>query len=113
MIQLDKAASLAVINKRNRFSCDQFFDSVTLEKLGKSQCILIRNRIYISLHFKATLISSATGSKVTLNVTRRNLRCQGKEMFSVMHGELVQKLQVSLPSANVVPVIKGGDSVGR
>jgi len=109
VIQLDKSASLAIKSRR---SCNSFFESVTVGLLGQSTCYLSNNRILILLHYRAPLMSLAAGSKQILFFNRRNLRCQRKEEFSVMQGSAVQRLNVSLPSANLVPEIKGGSSVG-
>ena len=109
VIQLDKSASLAIKSRR---SCNSFFESATVGILGKSTCYLSNNRILILLHYGAPLMSLAAGSKETLFFNRINLRCQRNEEFSVMQGSAVQRLNVSLPSANLVPEIKGGSSVG-
>ena len=110
VIQLDKSASLAIKGRR---SCNSFFESATVGLLGKSACYLSNDKILVLIDHRSPLMSSAAGSKETLVFNRANLRCQGKDEFSVMQDSAVQRLNVSLPYANLVPEIKGGSSVGR
>ena len=110
VIQLDKPASLAI---RGRPSCSSFFESDTIRLLGKSTCYLSNDKIIIRLDFGANLMSSVVGSKIALTISRRNLRCQGEDGFSVIQGGFVQNLNVSLPSSNLVPEIRGDSSLGK
>ena len=68
--------------------------------------------MYVSLKSNVQLTSTQNGSKIALNITRENLKCRGKEKFSVIHGGHVQRFDVSVQSENVVVAISGGTSVG-
>lgn len=112
-IKLDKPASFLSAIKRERPSCENLFDSETAGKLGTSKCYLLFDSIMIRLKMDATVISSAVGSFVSVGVNRGNLRCKNRDSLSVLRGERVQRVNVSLPAVTAKAVIIGRPSVGK
>ena len=112
-IKLNKPASFFAVNKRQRPDCASFFDAATARALGNSRCHLSFASIIIMLSVDSSLISSAVGSRVSLRFNREHLRCRGRNQLSVLRGNKMQELNVSLPLASVEAAISGAPSVGR
>lgn len=111
--KLNKPTSFHASYWRQRPSCASFFDADTLRKLGKSRCFLTVRNIFVILRIDATLLSSAVGSILSVNVNREKLRCNGKEAFSVLRGSRIQALNVSIPVPSVRASISGSASIGK
>ncbi|XP_065064294.1 uncharacterized protein LOC135690621 [Rhopilema esculentum] len=119
LINLDKPASFVAASqgasrdKGNvRPSCESFFHHTTVEKLGGSRCQLTYKRIIINIAVGSILISTANGSKVQLTLNRENLKCLREEQYSVLKGERLQKVDISLPGTNIQAKISGQSSIG-